>query len=829
MLFRSDPEDADPHRFLCYVIFALTKAGVKVGQLEMFAEQGLTELALEAVLARLLASIETEEERVSLILDDYHRLNAKAIDELMEKLIENAPGNLRVVVCSRQRPSFGVAQLCLSGRGIEIRAEALRFSEDEMRRALDDITDLRALATIRESTEGWPVAVQLARLAYREGDDVDALRMTSRGGHIADFFSEQVVRGLPDGLQRFLMRTSILEEFNVELADAVCGGPLARRALEDLRRLSALLVASEEEGDWYRYHHLFREFLRNLLLERESEHAPRLHARASRWFEADGDTFRAVHHAVLAGDVACAAELIEAAGGWELILFGGIGYLRNLLNLIPSSHIGAHPRLGVALSYLRIKQGDIAAARREFDHAVAQHRSGILAGSKFERDVTNIGAMLAAYEDDESAAEHWSSRDLTQKLANGEPDRVTNGMLACQRVVHRINRGDFDAARGTLREAMRHMRQGGSVLGLNYCYIHGAVINLHQCNFRQALADAHESSVMAEDNFGSDSGLKSLSEVVLRSMLFWRNELTDDGWSLFETAFEHITRYDGWVEVYALCLDTAVERALVLGDVDAARRSIEMVNRLAASRSLDRLTWQTDTMSLAVAVDQGDHTDQEILAARVRSRHPKGEWRRRRTLWRNHVHACLALASHFRERDPEESTALLADAKECCRSLGANFLLARTLCAEAALLDLSGQRPAAAEALRQAVSVSAPQGIPMVIVRPRSIFALLKFVRNRWRVELGDTATRRFVGEALSVMLRNVRMESAGGAAAVSLSPREMDVLLELERGASNKLIARALDMTEHTVKFHLKNVYKKLCVNRRTEALKVARDSGLI
>ena len=822
-----DPEDADSHRFLCYAILALARAGVDMGRLEMFAEQGLAELPTESVLVRLLAAVEAGGVGVTLVLDDYHRLGGGAVDALVGKLVENAPANLRLVVSSRVLPGFPVTRLCLTGRAIELDGERLRFSDEEIRRALDGIVAENVVETIAAQTEGWPVAVQLARLAYRDGRAL-AAEVSGRHGHIARFFSEQVVRGLPEQLQRFLTRTSVVEQFNANLADALCGERTGARRLKALGNLGSLVVVLDAAGGWYRYHHLFEEFLRELLAEREPEQIPALHARASAWFEADGDSFRAVRHAVLAGDVPRAARLIEVAGGWELILFGGIGYLRNLLGEIPAAEIGAYPRLGVAKAYLLIKLGEIAAARGEFDRACAGHRMepGTASSSpEFERDVVNIGAMLSAYEDDDAAAARWCALG-PQRLPNGEPDSVTNGMLACLRVVREITRGEFETARETLRGAMRHMREGNSVLGLNYCYVHGAVNNFHQCNLSEAVADARESSAMAEDNFGSDSGLKSLADVVLGSLLFWRNRLTDDDWVRFEEGSAHVAVRDGWLEIYALGLETAVERALLVGDIDAALRAIEAAKRLAHRRFLDRLDWHADAMSLLVAVEQGDDQDAAVLEERVGGRHPIGAWRKRPGLWRNHVHACFALARRHAEVDPGLSRAFVSDAKECCSRIGAEFLRVRSMCLDAWLLDLGGDRVRAVATLMEAVETAAPQGLPVVLARTPAM-GLLRHAQRRLRADFGDTATRRFVGEAIN--LAAAARKSRTASSATTLSPREMDVLMELERGGSNKHIARALDMTEHTVKFHLTNLYRKLGVNRRTEALRAARERGVI
>ena len=825
-----DGQDADTYRFLCYSIFALAEAGVDLGQLEMFAEQGLTELPLESALVRFLSSVEAAGKPVVLILDDYHRLESESIDQLMDKLIDNAPGNFHLIISSRHRPAFNVAQLCLTGRGIEIGAEMLRFSDTEMQQALGNIRNDEVLGTIQSTTEGWPVAVQLARLAYVGGSSFDMRAMTGREGHIAHFFSEQVVRGLEDKHQQLLTRTAILDQFNVELANAVYGGADASKILHSLSDLSAMIVRLDEEGEWYRYHHLFAEFLTGLLGEREADRVEELHARASLWFEHDGDTQHAVRHAVLAGEMRRAAHLIESAGGWELILFGGIGYLRNLLHLIPEDQVTLFPRLEIAKAYLLLKMGNVASARGHFDRACAQRErtNGDSDGDKwFARDALNIGALLCSYEDDEAALTDVTGQKQNA-LPNGEPDRVTDGVLACQRVVTHIYCGRFRTAETTLRAAMRYMRQANSVLGLNYCYVHAAVNNFHVGRINQALADARESSSMASDNFGSDSGLKSLSDVALGALLFWRNELTEEDWRRFEMALEHTARYDGWFEIYALGLETTVDRALLHGDIEAANGIIERTRRLARERSMERLDRHADSMALHVAVEKGDRLAAGLIARKVRERHPPGLWREKRFWWRNHVHAMLALANHCGDTDRVSGEAFLEDAEECCRKLGAGFLLLRVRVTRAAQLHQFDQRREALEQLARAIRMARPEGLTGAVARPGSMLGLLRHAQSYWRRKPGETATRRFVGEAINLIQQSAeRRPDASNR--VSLSPREMEVLWELSLGRSNKQIARSLYMTEHTVKFHLKNVFRKLSVNRRTEAMRVAREHNLI
>ncbi len=824
-----DGQDDDPYRFLCYSIFGLANAGVEFGQLEMFAEQGLTELTMESVLVSFLAAIEEHPTKVVLILDDYHHLESQSIDDLLDKLIENSPSNLHLIISSRHRPNFSVSHLCATGLGIEIDAEKLRFSDAEMQEVLNSIPDGSLVQSIKISTEGWPVAVQLARLAFSTGRTVGVMPVSGRDGHIADFFSEQVVSELPRELQKFLYRTAVLDQFNPELANAVYGGGEAWRMLKELSDLSILIVSLDEEGDWYRYHHLFSEYLLNQLKEREPGSLAELHLNASIWFEKDGDTQQAVRHAVHASDLDRAAKLIETAGAWELILYGGISYLRDLLRLLPDDHLSDFPRLDIAKAYLLIKTGDVSGARAHYDRALAQESTGHVAkrdSTAFQRDIVNIGTLLSVYEDDEEQGQHWQYYDY-QALPSGEPDNVTNGVLACQRATMEMYTGMFESAQTSLNSAMQYMRQANSVLGLNYSHVHASLNNFHSCNIGQAVANARESSAMAADNFGMDSGLKSLSDILLIALRFWQNDTSDDDWLRFTSASEHVARYDGWFEIYALCLETQSEYHLLQNDYEAAAGVVEWASQLGARRSMPRLQEHAETMSLFVALRNPTQRGNQTLAERIQSRTPIGRWRNERFFWRTHTYACLALAEFHSETSTDITIAYYNDAIECCRKLSANFLLLRCLCDFASFLHQDNQRARALDLIVEALSLAEPQGLVTTLARVRSALPLLRYAQRHLRAEVANTVTRRFVAAALDVM-QHTRINRSDSWSQL-LSPREYEILAELDLGRANKQIANALDMTEHTVKFHLKNIFKKLSVSRRTEALVVARENGLI
>lgn len=826
-----DDRDNDPHRLMCYIIFSLVEAGVKLGQLESLAEQGLTDMSVESAQVALLEALESQKGNIVMILDDFHRLRMPCIDEVLTNLLNNTPRNVHIVISSRHRQNISLSHFCVTGRGIEVDAERLRFSDREITEALGPHSDMSFNRAIVSKTEGWPLAVQLARLALVDGHDVESLlRMSGSASHIAEFFSEQVVDGLSKEVQVFLTRTAILDQLNPELANAVYDGNNSWRILRQLSDLSALIVSLDQEGEWYRYHHLFADYLLARLKEMEPEQVPERHLAASRWFEENGDTFQAVRHAMEAGCCQRAADLIQNAGGWQLILYGGIGYLRNILRLLPEEVFESFPRLAIAKAYLLIKTGNIPLARAYFDRAAAAREA--MEGEHddqeaYDRDVLNIGALLSIYEDDGESAEKWRCKRL-QTLPNGQPDTVTNGVLACQRATQEIYLGEYRLARDSIRQAMRFMGQANSKLGLNYCYIHSALSNFQQGNIKQAFSNAHESSNMAAGNFGRDSGLKFVSDVVLTSLMFWTSASSVNDWERFEQAMQYVYKYDGWFEVYTTALETQVERHLLSRNLQAAETCIEFVAKSAHKRGLRRLELQAKSMELIRLCVAEESKNGVAIARELAKKLPVGHWRSNRFHWRCHLFSAMALSQHFFHRNPEKSEQFILDAIDCARTLDAQFFLIRVLSLYAAQLDILNRRPEALEVLVQALESASPRGLATAVARTPRLVPLLRHAQSIGADELGGAITNRFI--------RNViRVAQFGSSAGVvndeiaCLSPRELEVLMELSMGRSNKHIARTLDITEHTVKFHLKGVFRKLSVTRRTEALKVARDSGLI
>ncbi|HEY1134006.1 MAG TPA: helix-turn-helix transcriptional regulator, partial [Nocardioides sp.] len=315
-----DARDRRPASFWSYLLTALDRAvpGSAAAALTLF---GSGQAAIEAVLAGVVNELSVFDGDLVLVLDDYHLADGPEVAEGMTFLVDHLPPQLHLVISTRADPGLPLPRLRVRGELVEVRAADLRFDDSEVASYLNDLNGLNlpteAIAALEARTEGWVAALQLAALSLR--DRVDAAGFVQRFAgddrFVVDYLADEVLDRQPGDVRRFLLETSVLEQLNAPLCEAVVdSGPGGGRAMLDLlERQNLFLVPLDDHRRWYRYHHLFGDVLRAHLLQERREVVPDLHRRASRWHAENGDVEGAVRHALLAGDAPAAAELVERA------------------------------------------------------------------------------------------------------------------------------------------------------------------------------------------------------------------------------------------------------------------------------------------------------------------------------------------------------------------------------------------------------------------------------------------------------------------------------------------------------------------------------------
>ena len=314
-----DRGDNDPASFWTYVIAALRTVASGVGESALALLQAPRSPPIETVLTALLNDLGATAGDIVLVLDDYHVIDARDVQDGMAFLLDHLPPQLHVVIAGRADPALPLARLRGRGELVEIRAAELRFTPDEAAAYLNEMMGLqltaRDVAALEGRTEGWIAALQLAALSMQGRDDVAGFIAGFAGDdrYVVDYLGEEVLQRQSDRVQAFLLQTSILGRLSGPLCDAVTGQSGSKAMLEALDRGNLFLVPLDDRRRWYRYHQLFADVLHARLLDEQPGQVPDLHRRASAWYQQNGEPSEAISHALAARDFDRAADLVELA------------------------------------------------------------------------------------------------------------------------------------------------------------------------------------------------------------------------------------------------------------------------------------------------------------------------------------------------------------------------------------------------------------------------------------------------------------------------------------------------------------------------------------
>jgi LuxR family maltose regulon positive regulatory protein len=348
-----DEDDNDPARFLSYVIAALQTVQAAIGVSAQSLLSAPQPPPPKTILTLLLNELGTLTTPLILVLDDYHVLLTPAIHEALAFFVDHLPPLFHLIITSRIDPPLPLARWRVRNQLTEIRAADLRFRPEEAATFLNERMGLRLttteIAALEARTEGWIAGLQLAALSMQGRENVAGFIQAFSGSnrHVLSYLVEEVLDRRPEGTLEFLLQTAPLERFSASLCQAVTGRRDSQALLEKLEQANLFLIALDDEQNWYRYHHLFRDLLRQRLRTQADVNAiNELHQRAAHWYRAQGLPDEAIRHylAGAAGDEA--ADLIEQVG-FERIGEGHLFRLRGWLELLPPALVRAHPRLAL--------------------------------------------------------------------------------------------------------------------------------------------------------------------------------------------------------------------------------------------------------------------------------------------------------------------------------------------------------------------------------------------------------------------------------------------------------------------------------------------------
>jgi LuxR family maltose regulon positive regulatory protein len=749
-------------------------------------------------------------EPLCLVLDDFHEVASGEIPGDLEWLVGNVPGRLRLVLATRSDPPMRLQRLRVAGRLAEIRAAELAFTPAEALELLAPLELEEArVATLWERSEGWAAGLRLAELSLHDHPDPDGFIAGFAGDDraVSDYLMSEVVSGYEHDTLLFMLRTSIVDRLNSEIADALAGTGDSAHFLRELERAEGFVEALDSSGTWFRYHPLFAEVLRAELRHRLPDELPALHRAASEWYARHDRPLEAVRHAVAAPDWRLAAEVIGSQ--WLVSIVHGWGpALRELSEQIPAEVVDRDAELALAMAGLLLDAGEIADAD---EYLVRAHeRAPSLPAERRRRfTVTSTATALYRARLDGDVEEALSAARLALR------ERWDRAVVVEVRALTLANLGIAEFWANELDDALVNLQaaagvalefQNDFVLVVAECYL--AAIDVRQGRLDDALSRARTAIQLAARRGWTAVPHLAMAYVALAAVHLWRHELADA-----EAAGDLAREALGRSPEPLLAPVVAQARARVYELRGDPVRALEILRGGHAGATLP--PW--------LRVSGG------IIEAELW--HGLGEPARARTALAeisaiSAPDAAVAVARlEVALGEPEAALTalegLLTDEGETIIPVTRTEAWAIAAIARDATHDEAG----ALEAIERALDLAEPRGYWDALLRHGA--AIRSLVRRR--VAAG-TGHRAFAGDLLAVLEQEPVPNSPNGNALLEpLSERELTVLRFLPTMMSNAEIASEMFVSVNTVKTHLKHIYRKLDVSERRDAVRRGRELHLL
>ena len=779
------------------------------------------------VVERLLTSFSIALRSGVIFLDDYDNIHSEVMDAIIGHVIARLPTNLHLVIASRSFVQFSIALLHANGQVTEVTADDLALKDEQVRTLIGPNIPSEAVEAVQAKLSGWPIAAQLLKLCLKSdlsAQDVERAVEQSQDS-MAEYLTSQVMSSLSDDARSVMIKTSIFDEINVDLANFICDRTDCDQVFREILKIDALVRTIGEDKSWLRFHQLLREFLSAELASKSDEYKGALHLKASTWFRGKAWFAHAVRHAALAGDYERAARLVEEAGAVRVALVGSFIELERLLNVFSIDQIYAQPRLHVAHAWTLAKRGRIREARASYN--AVRDAVAVSEDSTLRLEALFVESMMmAVYEDEAYKQQVLADMEALARVVSPVDHWLQGWINNTLCTIHTRN-GAFEAARRAADVATSHYDFARSAYGKVFMQLHLALIELLDGRLVAARAHIEAASEAASLRFSSDAGLIGLIDVVDGQILYERNQ-TALAISKLDRALGDIASAEGWVEVYGGGFRAL--SALVYDEegLEAALAVLDRARHVAAKRYLPRLSWSCDCRNVELLTFAGRLREARALACQSNSFFEQGvpdfiSWRERRS-------AALAEARlMLRSGDARGSLALTQSLKTIAQKAGHARSTMEASILEALAHHETGDRNRATRALQNALRHAVPEGLSRRFVEEGDWMARLlhSCVRHLGVANMAET-TVEFVARIMSA-LKGQKGEDGNASVPHILSGREIEVLKELDQGLATKVIARRLNLSDATVKFHLSNIYRKLGVNSRRMAISVAHQKSLL
>jgi LuxR family maltose regulon positive regulatory protein len=851
-----DRDDNDLQRFLAYLVAALrtipplTEAGVGRSILAALQPADLGGTASAPPVEPLLTVLVNELTASGagpflLILDDLHLIEDRAVHGALTFLLDNlppSPGGMHLVLAGRADPPWPLARLRARDEITELRTDDLRFSDEEALAFLNRASALdltpEHVAVLRERTEGWIAGLQMAALAmqgmhspqgHERGRDAAAFIETFRGTHrfVLDYLMEEVLSQQPPARQDFLLQTSILERMTGPLCEAVCmdlPGARGQAILEELEQANLFLLPLDHERQWYRYHSLFADLLNSSLRQvRSADQIRELHRRAGQWHQAQGLLEEAVKHTLAAHDFDQAVSILEQ-NLLAILYHSGAPTFLGWIEQLPEALVQQHPWIDIYRAWTFAHSGQLDQA----EALIQEIEDRLPPGQPESSDLLGSTTAIRAY-----VANLRGHLDQALQLAHRANDQLFEDNLRVRASVaytladSSFARDDMEGAGQAWSDMIELGTKANRPLLTLPAMCNLATVRKVQGRLREAhdLYDTIRQRMLEQDAL--DSRMRMSYEMGLGDLLYERNDLP--------AARDHARVGLEYCQRFGVYLTHQVVGHLLLMRVLQAQGEPE--------RALEALD-QAEAVVRASPIQQG------VLI-------PFRAWRARQWLavgdleaasrWADESDAPSELEQMARARVRlaqgriEDALRPLDRLAEAAREGRRTGRLIEILVLQSLIHQARGRQDQALAALGQALTLARPEGYMRLFIDEGARMGELL----RQAAAQGIAATQGvavpYVGQLLAAVKREAEARKRAAPEPLPPAPpadeplldplteRELEVVRLLAAGLSNKEIAGTLVIALSTVKQHLKNIYAKLDVHSRTQAVVQARNLGLL
>ena len=820
--FSIEESDNDVRQFLTYLIAAIRKISKNAcrATLELLRAPDLPPVA--TLQEQLSNDLEAIRKPFVLVLDDFHRIDRPEVHEIVDHLFEFPPRSLHLAIITRHDPPLHLTRLRASGRMVEVRERDLRFTEEETRAVLQRLAGIEIaddlLAHIHSELEGWIVGLRLACLALRNHDDPESFLRSLSGGTatMQDYLAGEVLSQQPDPFRRGLLSSAILERFCAPLCEAVCAEELGNgkdggaRFLTQLIEANLFTIGLDNQGEWFRYHHLFQRLLLNQLEERSnSGDIAALHLRASAWFESQGMVEESLRHAMAGDDAERAAGLLEQYRE-EALKTDRRYVIEKWLAVLPEDVLQQHPELLLVRAWMYVHHFQYPLVIRVLDQ-IEELLSGSDKLKHLSGEIASLRGMALQRLGDSKHGLEYSKSALS---LIPESSLETRAQAEVSFSLASLQEGKKDQAIRFLDETMN---KSPAPQGIRKSRLDQVYVFLHIISGHLAQAERANQPIGATDDentYGEAfreylQGLIHLyryePDAALESLEYFRRKGSRRYVQFRRAAIDSMT-----------CLTLTCQ---LLGRTRDAECAIQLLREFVSRTDDSRLSVLADSAVARMEVLRGC-TESTILWAETAevAFDPT-------MLWFLDIPSITAC----RVRIAEGSAASLKSAEKELRQLVKlneahhnDIKLTEILCLLTMACHQQGHDDAAREYLDRALSLARPGGIvlPFVEWSPSLAKVMLELVPRD-----GDWLTKRI----RQILSAPPAADNAKQPLVEALTNRELDVLELLAKRLQDKEIAEELGISLETVKTHVKRIRGKLGVSSRQQAATKGHELGLL